>query len=182
MRFHEAADYIASTVRPIVTDLPEEQVQGVVDRILEAPKVVVFGRGRSGEAARSFATRLVHLDIPTYVVGETITPPVREDDLVILFSGSGETFSVVVTAETARDLGATILTVTTDRDSTLGKLGHHVVELSLPDGERKDPAMAPLGTLYEEAAGLWADGIVAQLMEELGQTEDDMRARHATLE
>lgn len=182
MRFHDAADYIAGTVRPIVGALPDKQVEEVIALVREAPKIVVFGRGRSGEVARSLATRLVHLDLPTYVIGETITPPVREDDLVILFSGSGETFSVMVTAETARDLGATVLTVTTDRDSTLADLSHHVVELSLPEGQEKDPAMAPLGTLFEEAAGLLADGLVAQLMEELGQTEEDMRARHATLE
>jgi 6-phospho-3-hexuloisomerase len=38
--------------------------------------------------------------------------------------------------------------------------------------------MAPLGTVFEEAALVYLDGLVAVLMQRLAQTEEDMRRRH----
>jgi len=39
--------------------------------------------------------------------------------------------------------------------------------------------LAPLGTLFELAAFVYLDSIVAKLMESLGQNEGAMRKRHA---
>ena len=38
--------------------------------------------------------RLMHLGFNVYVVGETVTPAVETDDLLIVISGSGETKSI----------------------------------------------------------------------------------------
>ena len=53
-----------------------------------------MGAGRSGLAAKAFAMRLMHLGFNVYLVGETTTPAVQPDDLVIAVSGSGETPSI----------------------------------------------------------------------------------------
>ena len=42
--------------------------------------------------------------------------------------------------------------------------------------------LMPLGTLFEDTAMLFFDGIIAALMVELGQTNEMMGKRHATLE
>lgn len=182
MRFHEATGYLAEVVRPVLADVDDDVVEELVRLVEDAQNVVIFGRGRSGLVGRGLAIRLVHLGIPTFVVGETITPPVHEDDLVILLSGSGETFSVVVTGQVAKGLGCRIVTITANRGSTLGGLADHVVELTLPEDVDHRPELAPLGTLFEDAAALFCDGLVAELMDRRDATEDDMRARHATLE
>jgi 6-phospho-3-hexuloisomerase len=127
-----------------------------------------------------FAVRLHHLGISSFVVGETTTPPVDRDTLVVLFSGSGETFAVALTAQLARGMGASIAVITAAPDSTVAQNADLVILLPAPKEPRKD--LAPLGTLFEGAAALLMDGVIAELMERRGETEESMRKRHATLE
>ncbi|MHB8605583.1 MAG: 6-phospho-3-hexuloisomerase [Thermoplasmatota archaeon] len=181
MRLREASHYILNQARASVEDVPDGDIRRFVTLVRDAKNVAIFGRGRSGLVGRALAVRLSHLGIRAYVVGETITPPVHEDDLVVLLSGSGETFSVVVTAQVAKQLGCKVVTITSERDSQIAKLSELVVVLHTPRSERQRE-LAPLGTLFEVACMLLLDGLVAQLMEELGETEESMRKRHATLE
>jgi 6-phospho 3-hexuloisomerase len=181
MRHREATHYILNQVRACVDDVSDEQVDRFIEMMKRAKSVVVFGRGRSGFVGRGFTVRLTHLGIPAYVVGETVTPPVHEDDVVLLISGSGETFSVVVTGQIAKKMGSKIITVTGAPTSTLAKLADLTIILKTPASPRQRQ-LAPLGTLFEDACQLFLDGVVAQLMDVQGATEESMRARHATLE
>ena len=67
------------------------QVEALAEEILRAKRVFVAGAGRSGLCVRAFANRLMHLGICVYVVGETVTPPLTKDDLLLIGSGSGKT-------------------------------------------------------------------------------------------
>ncbi|HEX2021278.1 MAG TPA: 6-phospho-3-hexuloisomerase [Candidatus Thermoplasmatota archaeon] len=181
MQHREAAHYVLNQVRATVDNVDDGEVHRFIEMMRGAKSVIVFGRGRSGFVGRGFVVRLTHLGIPAYFVGETVSPPVHEDDVVVLLSGSGETFSVVVTGQTAKRLGSKIVAVTGNPDSTLAKMGDLTVLLRTPTGDRQR-ALAPLGTLFEAAAAVFLDGVVAELMRRLGATEETMRARHATLE
>lgn len=174
-------DYIEAATRPMlaVADRPLRQF---LDTLQPARRVFLYGRGRSGFVARAFAVRLMHLGYQTYVVGETITAPVARQDVVILVSGSGTTYPVVMTAELGRRQGATVVAITAQPDSEIARLAHVVVPLVPPDGNGDRARLAPLGTLFETSAWLFFDAVVAMLMERLGETEDSMRKRHATLE
>lgn len=181
MRHREAAHYILNQVRATVDNVDDGEVQRFIELMRTARTVVVFGRGRSGFVGRGFVVRLTHLGLPAYFVGETVSPPVHGDDVVVLLSGSGETFSVVVTGQVAKKLGSKIVTITGTPDSTLAKLADLTILLRTPTGDRQR-SMAPLGTLFEEAGAVFLDGVTAELMRLLGATEESMRARHATLE
>ena len=157
-------------------------LQRLLDALAPAKRVFLYGRGRSGFVARAFAVRLMHLGYATYVVGETITAPVQKDDVVLLVSGSGTTYPVVMTAEIGRKLGATVVAVTADPESEIARLAHIVVPVIPPEGNGDRHRFAPLGTLFETAAWLFFDAVVAVLMERLHESEEDMRRRHATLE
>src|SRR5688572_382322 len=153
-----------------------------LDVLQPARRVFLYGRGRSGFVARAFAVRLMHLGYQTYVVGETITAPVARDDVVILVSGTGTTYPVVMTAELGRRQGATVVSITAQPDSEIARLAHVVIPLVPPDGNGERAKLAPLGTLFETSAWLFFDAVVALLMQRLGETEASMRKRHATLE
>lgn len=173
--------------------LRSEQVDGFIDALLGAKRVFVVGVGRSGLVVRAFAMRLMHLGIDVHVIGETITPALRDDDFLVALSGSGKTSFAVSTAKIAKRMGTKIAVITSYPRSTLAKLADHIVTLP---GRTKIAAMesyldrqivgeyeslAPMGTLFEVTALVFLDSVVASLMVKLGRKEEELRARHATI-
>ncbi len=162
--------------------------------MLDAKRVFVVGAGRSGLIVRAFAMRLMHLGIDVHAIGETITPAPRADDLLVALSGSGETSFAVSAAKIAKRVGTKIVVITSYPRSTLAKLANHIVTLpgrtkiasikSYLDrqivGEYE--SLAPLGTLFEITALVFLDSVVASLMTKLGRREEELLARHATIE
>ncbi len=174
------------------------QVDRFIDELIkvyrEKRKVLVMGAGRSGLVGRAFAMRLLHLGFNSYVLGDTIVPSVKKGDLVVAISGSGRTQLIVTAAETAKKVGATVAAITTYPDSPLGKLADIVVVVP---GRAKLTRMddyfarqilgiheplAPLGTLFEDTALVFLDGVVYALMLKLGISEEYMRSVHANIE
>ena len=174
-------DHIIAASRATLR-IDEGVLHAFLNVLQPARRVFLYGRGRSGFVARAFAVRLMHLGYQTYVVGETITAPVARDDVVILVSGSGTTYPVVMTAELGRRQGATVVSITAQPDSEIARLAHVVIPLVPPDSNGERAKLAPLGTLFETSAWLFFDAVVALLMQRLGETEASMRKRHATLE
>lgn len=164
----------------MINEEHEEQVQKTLDYISDAPKIFVYGVGRSGLIGKAFAMRLVQLGLRVFFIGETITPIVEPDDVVIIVSKTGGTMSAIQTANIARRLGARVVTVTAERRSKLSHASTLVLPLEVGKG-KKASKYAPLGTLFENAAFLFLDSLIPLLMERLGQTEDDMRGRHAIM-
>jgi 6-phospho-3-hexuloisomerase len=181
MSLEQPLEYIIAGARRVL-HAPRKGLTQFLDALQPARRVFLYGRGRSGFVARAFAVRLMHLGYQTYVVGETITAPVLKDDVVVLVSGSGTTYPVVMTAELGRRQGATVVAITAQPESELARLAHVVVPLIAPEGNGERAKYAPLGTIFETSAWLFFDAVVAMLMERLGEGEAEMRRRHATLE
>lgn len=180
MSLREATQYILSKVSEVLDTGKEERVQEAVALVATAPKIFVYGVGRSGLVGKAFAMRMVQLGLRVFFIGETITPIVEPGDVVIIVSQTGETMSAIQTANIARRVGAHVISVTAQPSSKLA----HASSVILPLRVRKDreaARYAPLGTLFENAALLFLDGLVSLLMEKLGQTEEDMRNRHAIM-
>ena len=173
--------------------LRREQVNRFIAALLDAKRVFVVGAGRSGLVVRAFAMRLMHLGIDVHVVGETITPALRSDDLLVALSGSGKTSFAVSTAKIAKRIGTKIVVITSYPRSPLAKLANHIVTLpgrtkiasieSYLDrqiiGEYE--SLAPMGTLFEVTALVFLDSVVASIMVKLGRKEEELRARHANI-
>jgi 6-phospho-3-hexuloisomerase len=198
-------DYVRKTMKEIavfiekVADkLHEQEVKRMIDALVDAyqegRKVLVMGAGRSGLVGRAFAMRLMHLGFNVYVLGETITPSIGENDVVVAISGSGRTQLIVTAAEAAKKVKAKIIVITSYPDSPLGKLADIVVEI--PGRTKLAPdidyfarqilgihePLAPLGTLFEDTALAFLDGVVVELMHRLGKSEKDLKAKHANIE
>jgi len=174
-----AAYLLENLTKILAVDRSKEIVESVTI-LTSAKKLFVYGVGRSGLAARAFAMRMVQLGIDCYFIGETITPVVGEGDAVLIVSNTGSTMSAIQVVNIARRVGAKVVSVTGSRGS---KLSHasNVVLLIQTNGDPARPRLAPLGTLFEDAALILLDGVVAQVMGRLGQTETDMRNRHAIM-
>lgn len=173
-----------------LTGLAEHVNQADVDKLIAeiegANKLFLAGAGRSGFMIRAFANRLMHLGYETYLVGETITPPAKEGDLLIIGSGSGETGSLVSMAQKAVVQKAKIALISIYDDSSIGKLASAVIKLpgsTRKSGEGKGiPTIQPLGSSFEQLLFLTCDSIVLTIMRRKGIEYEDMFARHANLE
>jgi 6-phospho 3-hexuloisomerase len=178
----QAVDYILHQARAAIAALEPKTTRAFVRDLSEARRVFVYGAGRSGMVARSFAVRLAHLGYTVYVIGETVAAPVQKGDVVVLVSGSGETYPVSMTAEIAKNIGARVLVLTANARSKVASFGDVVLEVAGEPSAKRDPRLAPLGTLFETTTWVFLDGVVAELMARRHQTEEMLRQRHATME
>ncbi len=176
----DSVSYLLRSLSKVLAEDHSREIQKAVECFTTANKLFVYGVGRSGLAARAFAMRMVQLGLECYFIGETITPVVEEGDAVLIVSNTGSTMSAIQVANIARRVGAKVVTVTGHRTSKLSHASNVVLCIS-DNHDAMRPRLAPLGTLFEAACTVLLDGVVAQVMERLGQTEADMRARHAIM-
>ena len=179
-------DVLSDQIESLKKSIDMRQVAEFMDAIERARKIFVMGAGRSGFVARAFAMRLMHLGYDVYVVGETVTPRIGEEDLLITISGSGETTSVVnISRKAKEEIGSTLAAITQNENSTLAKMSDVVVLLNGKNKHQRDEALssiAPLGTMFELTALIFLDGLIAELMSIKNLTEKDLERRHAVLE
>jgi 6-phospho-3-hexuloisomerase len=195
-RIKRTMESIAGRVRKEANSLSRSEVNAFVTEILttheERHRTFLLGEGRSGLVARSFAMRLMHLGFDVYVFGEVVTPAVRENDLVIAVSGTGETGPVNETARIAKQHGARIAAVTSNTGSSLGKLAEQVVtirgrteadEVSFLERQVTGVSISltPLGTLFEINVMVFLDSVIAGLIAALEKKEEELAERHSDL-
>lgn len=191
---NEAIQEIIDNILSVSGKLDPKNIEEMSRLLRSSKNVFVMGLGRSGLVARAFAMRLMHLGISVYVVGETTTPALSPEDCLLAISGSGETFSIISAAEIAHKRGTKIIAVTSYVDSTLGEMADLIVHIkgrTKIDSEKnyiirqingKHQSLSPMGTLFEVTSLIFLDGLIAQLMVEMGKTEEDMKARHTLIE
>lgn len=184
---------MAEHLENVATKLDKDSVRQMLEDIMGAKRIFVMGAGRSGLVGRAFAMRLMHLGLSSHVVGETTTPAVSKDDVVIAISGSGQTRSVSNLGRVAKEIGAKLVTITSNKDSTLGELSDTVIVLP---GRTKDDAggyverhmrgeytyLTPLGTSFETSASVFLDALIAELIFITGASEEDLKSRHTNIE
>ncbi|WP_319643460.1 6-phospho-3-hexuloisomerase [Methanovulcanius yangii] len=193
---------IAKAVEAIADTVSDQEAREFVGEVLMAKRIYVTGAGRSGLMAKAFAMRLMHLGFESYVVGETITPAMHDDDLLVAFSGSGETRSIADICRTAQTVGGTVALITTNPDSTVAQVADLLVVLNsnpydiggLPTefgirqltGEHRSDAgytpKAPIGSIYETAAGVFADSVIIALMQIRHCGMDEVIRRYANIQ
>lgn len=188
-------ELIAENLNEVIKVLDREAIISMLQEILEGERVFVMGAGRSGLVAKAFAMRLMHLGFTVYVVGETTTPAVRQQDVVIAISGSGETRSIADLGKIVKDIGSTLITVTSKKESTLGRISD--IAMILPSKTKNDhdaggyleknmrgdyKNLPPLGTAFEITSLVFLDSIIAQLITLTGASEAELKSRHTNIE
>lgn len=185
MNFSELSTAITDEIRTCLEKTDETQLQKAVDLIDAAPRVFLAGAGRTGLEVSSFAMRLMHIGYHVHRVGEVTTPAIQEGDLLVLCSGSGETKSMIVLAETARKVGASILLFTTKDSSTLAEYADQIVVLYAKSAKAADTAnvsIQPMSNLFVQSVCITFDMIIIALMDKNQLDESKMKHNHTNLE
>ncbi len=171
--------YSFEALMEVFRQLPEDSAERAASIIHAHPRIFVYGAGRSGLMLKALAMRLAQAGRMVYVVGETVTPAIGENDLLILASASGNTASVCRYATIAKAAGADLLILTASPESELtGIAGKTDVCFRTPTKEDGVNPVSLMGTLFEQAVLLFCDQVILCLNEDAAE----MRKRHANLE
>ena len=119
MNVKEISNRILNDLKEIVNQMDEAQLEALMKDIRWADKIFVAAAGRSFLMMKAFAMRLMHMGLKVYVVGETVTPAIGPNDLLIVGSGSGGTATIKVMAEKAKKVGARMALLTIYEESAM---------------------------------------------------------------
>ena len=148
--------------------------------------IFITGAGRSALVGKFFGMRLMHLGYKTFIVGETTTPAIRGDDVLIAISASGNTKSVVDAIQKANALSCKVIIITANSKGTIfGQTRYKLLLNSRKEKRKKKPIIierdTPMGTAFELSSLLYLEGLISTLMSHKNISEKEMKLRHANI-
>ncbi len=145
-----------------------------------AARVIVSGMGKSGHVGRKIAATLASTGTPAYFVhpaeaGHGDLGMIATTDVVLALSWSGESAELAPVLAFADRFGVTLIAITSNAGSTLGRAATVVLELPRVD-EACPHGLAPTtSTTLQLALG---DALAVALLEGRGFTPEDFRVFH----
>ncbi|XP_076953040.1 uncharacterized protein LOC143627018 [Bidens hawaiensis] len=176
---------VFTTTSPLQTTVDE--ISSTASR---GGKLFVYGVGREGLMMKALCMRLAHLGLSAHCVGDMNTPPISSNDLLIVSAGPGGFSTVDAICGVARANGARVLVLTAQPESgssvKYASVVAHVAAQTMADdsvdGEQRGASLLPMGSVYEGALFVLFEMVVFKLVSVLGQSPDEIRARHTNLE
>lgn len=188
MMIKEQLNEVLDELKIICQNLDESQLQNLKQAILSANKIFVAGAGRSLLMIRCLAMRLMHMGFTAYVVGETVTPALEKDDLLIIASGSGNTSTLVVMAEKCKQIGAKLALLTTMQNSKIGIISDMIVHIECANTKTREGIekhSVQLGAnSFEQCVLIICDALVTNIVSSISTQHNNMELmkKHANLE
>jgi 6-phospho-3-hexuloisomerase len=182
---HARARRATAEIGAVLERLDPRAVDALCDEICAARRIATYGVGREGLMMRALCMRLGHLGLDAHVVGDMTTPPLGASDLLLVSAGPGWFSTVEALAGVARGAGARVVAITAQPGGRVPQGADVVVHLparTMADDLAAGPGVLPMGSLYEAAQLVAFDLVSLALRDRLGQTPEEMRARHTNLE
>ena len=161
------------------------QVDAMAKGIAKANRVFVSGWGRAGNVAGILGMDMSQVGKLVYRVGDNNTLFIHEGDILLVMSGSGNTKTISVICQKAREVGAKIALISNNPESTMGKLADINVVIPPVEHDKDDPTKEPthtFGLSTYQVGFILNDFIEDCVMYRTGQTLDDIWTYHNNLE
>jgi|SRR5271165_5411786 len=181
----DLANGALTNLEAVFAAMPEDALDGLIDEIVKARRMVVFGLGREGLMMRGFAMRLFHMGRNVAVWGDMTTPEVTRGDLFIASAGPGDLATARTLAGIARAAGARTALVTAQSGGELAKMVDVVTVIpaqTMANDQSGKLSVLPMGSLFETAQMIAFELAILKLRPRFGETAETMRARHTNLE
>lgn len=181
--YQELAKKVLEEHRKVLLDVKDDEVRKLLDAIVAANGIQVFGMGRMKCAVRAFVMRLMHMGLNAHVVYDTTCPNIGPGDLLIA-NGACTTICYTVMSFAKRS-GAKVAAITANPHSKAAKLCDFIVNLrgQVHGGRPYEiPSIQPMAALFEQAIFVFEDIVIQLLMKRLGITSEQMAKRHTNLD
>ncbi len=180
-----AVELILQECRRALGKVEPRSVEALVEILQGSQQVFFIGVGRVMLALESMAKRLAHLGLKTHCVGEITEPAITPLDVLVVGSGSGESLIPVAIARKAHALGAKIVHIGSNPDSSLKPITSVFVripvrtKLALADEIASDQ---PMTSLFEQCLWLFGDAVAAEIVHAKQLDVHSLWQYHANLE
>ncbi len=181
--YMELTQTVLEEHRRVLLDVKEEETERLLDALVEAKCIQVFGMGRMNCAVRAFVMRLMHMELNAHVVYDTTCPNIGPGDLLVV-NCACTTISYTI-MKFARRLGAKVVAITANPCSKSGQLCDFTVSLRGQVHGGRDyeiPSVQPMASLFEQTIFIYEDIVVQLLMKRLHITTEQMAKRHTNLD
>ena len=138
--------------------------------------IIGIGAGRMGYSLRAHIMRLSHIGYNAYFIGDTTLPRIDKNSVIIINSSSGETPTNILYARQASEAGSYIITITTNKNSTIGKLSDLVVEIPVLESHQL------MKTIYEQYSYILFDYVAESIVTNLALDRKVITHNHSILE
>lgn len=158
----EIFNTILDEITSVINKVDKDEFEKALEAISKEKRIFVDGEGRSGLMAKGFAMRLMHLGYEVFVIGETITPALKEKDLFISVSGSGKSANVVSDTKKAKKVGCEVIAFTSNMTSELAITADIVVRVPgtvKGDKGEKRVSIQLLSSLFDQSIHIVLDGL-----------------------
>ena len=161
-------------------DLGDSFVEAVTAIAECAGRVVITGVGKSGLVGRKIAATLSSTGTPSFFLhpvegAHGDMGMIRAEDVVLALSNSGATDELNAIIPTLKSMGATVIAMTANADSTMARLSDVVIRVSVPR-EACPMGLAPTSSTTAQLAV--GDALAVCLMEWKGFGQDDFKRFH----
>ena len=127
--------------------------------------------------------RLMHIGYQPYVMGETITPALRENEVYLAISGSGTTKNTLSNAKAAKKLGLKIIAVTSKEESELGQLADCIIKVpGRIKGDQKTDSIQLLSSLFDQSVHIVLDELCLILSRRDNVSDEMAAGNHVNVE
>lgn len=176
-------DQILEEIKDVISKVDEEEIKKIVSILKKDMRIFVDGEGRSGFQAKGFAMRLMHIGYNSYVMGETITPALKKGDVYVAISGSGKTKNTLSNTKAAKDLGLTIIAITSKKSSPLAEIADLVLEV--PGKTKNDNGVASiqlLSSLFDQSVHIVLDDLCLLISKRDNLSDSEASKNHINVE
>lgn len=182
---HDMITQAAAELRDAALQVDPVQLTDLAEEITLANQVVCYGLGREGLMMRALAMRLYHLGVQVQMAFDMSCPPVSSGDLFVVSCGPGELETAKALVQIAKAAGARVACITAQPQGSVPKASDIVLVLpaqTMANDQAEVQAVLPMGSVFEGAMFVVFEMLVLILRDRLGQTTEQMRARHTNLE
>ncbi len=183
--YKETVEMVLNECERSLMAISEEDTEEFINILNAANSIFFVGVGRVLLSLEALAKRLAHIGFDTHIVGEITEPAIKKGDVLIVGSGSGESMFPRLVAEKAKNFGAVIVMIGSNRASSIARLADYMIrvptntKLQLDDEIKSEQIMT---SLFEQFLLLYGD-IVAKIIVEKNNIDiSSLWQYHANLE
>ncbi len=169
------------TIKELEKSLSAEALTKTLDFMQNSKgRIIITGMGKSGHIGKKIAASLASTGTPSFFVHPAEASHgdlgmITEDDVVIAISNSGESRELIDILNYCKRFGITLIAITKNPESSLGKAGDVVLELP-NNGEACPLGLAP--TNSTTATLVLGDILTIGMIERKGFSKSDFNDRH----